>query len=314
MKALVTGGNGFVGQSVVWELAKRDDIDEVISIGNSDKDYYEIEQIFQNGQMHIFKIMNYKCDITKPAIQSLIIDTKPDIIFHLAANPNTKEDKENPTKITETNVVGTHRILSACKPGTRFVFASSVVVYGNQGKYGVTEQRILTPNSAYGASKVAGEALVNAYNEQGKISGLNLRLVGQVGVYSTHGVVKDIVAKLRSNSEFLELLGDKPGSTKHFMLVQDTAKTMIEFGLNFNICGNVNISTDDVLSTEQLANIIMDELGIKKEIKWLGEQANWCGDNKIVNVSNNTAKALGMNLRFWRSEDAVRHVIREMRR
>jgi len=308
MKALVTGATGFLGRHLVRRLMREHEITHIVGTSRSAKNYI--------GDIPLDDPFGYRevcCDVTNEnEVAQLMLLYKPDIVFHMAANPIVKEDRARPTEISRTNILATHILLAYAQPLSRFVFASSATVYGNDAFDWAHEAMPANPNAVYGATKAASEALVNAYHHLGRVSGLSLRYVANVGEGATHGVVKDIIAKLKGDNPYLELLGDRPGSTKHYVHVSDTVEATVLLGLTPGLSGAVNVANDDQLNIEELAQVIMDTLGIHKPLKWLGEGANWKGDNRVVRVDNSLAKRWGWRPLFPRSADAVAHAVCEI--
>jgi UDP-glucose 4-epimerase len=241
--------------------------------------------------------------------QIMLRKHNPDVIFHLAANPNTKAAGEAPW---HTNVHGTFNLLAGAPRGCRFVLASSATVYGNDAGFRRSvEDHPVNPNSIYGASKVAAEALVQASTHLGGVRGLILRYVANVGGGATHGLLPDVVRKLKGGYAKLELFGNEPGSTKPFMHVSDTVAATVS--LAFSDAGGVwNIAGDNSASVLQVAEVTMQALGITKEILWLGLGSVWAGDNPIVRVSNCKLLRNGFSPKYRSSLEAIRQAAREL--
>lgn len=296
-RVMVTGASGFIGKHVVQHF-----ISQGVDVVEWNRD--------ESGDLSNW---NY--------VSRGVKDIAPDAIIHLAANPIVKfDEKAPPAWLINDNILSTQNLLVAAPENCIFVNASSATVYGEcvSHRADVREEKDPpVPNSVYGATKLASEALVCAHTAIGRVRGVNLRLVANVGAGATHGVVKDLIEKLRSSNPNLELLGEYPGSTKPFIHVDDTAKA---FFLAANdkrwdcqpLRAAVNISSKTTISVEQLAFIIMDEINISKPLVWLGEKANWKGDNRRVHVSNNIAMGLGWNPKYPDSESAVRRAVKDI--
>jgi UDP-glucose 4-epimerase len=306
---LVTGAHGFLGQHLVQALFDAG-IPNVVTIN---RNLHEPNWKYSTDQ----QLSAFIGNLTDSQFVHRAVAFGGDIqvIFHLAANPIVKLDEGDQSQITKDNILATHNLLAAAPKGCKFVFASSATVYGsslNTGGAFVSEITPTRPNSVYGATKLAAEALVNAYTALGRVKGVNLRLVANVGSGATHGLMKDIIAKLHSDAPGLELLGDAPGSTKPFLHVKDTCDAFIRAAFDPRWCSQevVNISPTTVLTVEEFANIVMDETGIHKPIKWLGEGANWKGDNRLVKLSADRATWNGWHPRS--SEAAVRQAVKDI--
>lgn len=311
MRALITGSRGFLGQHLVRELLQRPEVTSIIGVCRSNKKTpcHHRDKVQDREYREVF------CDIEDECQVGMMMHSyQPDIIFHLAANPLVALREEDPLGkgLWRTNVDGTHNLLVHAPPNSRFVLASSAAIYGDLGKfYRCWELEMPRPSSLYGASKLSAEGLVHAYNDLGKIRGVILRYVANVGIGSTHGIVHDFIRKLRAGYKYLEVIGDAPGSTKPYVYVKDTVKATVLLG--FSSLGGVwNVSTDNSISVEEVAVATMQAIGIDKPIKWLGQEANWPGDNRMVSVSNIKLKKLGWKPRFSLSTEAVRNAVREV--
>jgi UDP-glucose 4-epimerase len=314
LRALVTGAAGFIGRHLVRRLLCHDEVTAVIE---TSRNLAECPCALRNvGRIQHVQTF---CDVADDrSVKNVFERYDPTHVFHLGGVSIVKQGAD-PTLVTRTNVLGTHNLLTACRPGTRFVLASSATIYGDAvagdaGDAGDSvafdETCLPAPTSAYGASKVAAEALVGAYHALGAVRGVSLRLVACAGPLSTHGVVHDLLRKLKSSSPELEIIGEPPGSTKPIMHVDDAVSAFIHFGMGAGYAGPINVCPDDSITVEKIAKALMEETGVQKPVKWLGWGANWAGDNVVLRTSNQRARGFHWEPKFPKSEDAVREVAR----
>ncbi|MHB8719354.1 MAG: NAD-dependent epimerase/dehydratase family protein [Candidatus Dormibacteria bacterium] len=149
MRALVTGGAGFIGSTLV---------DALLALGHEvsvvdDLSRGRREQI--PASAHAFQL-----DITDPALTALISETRPEVVFHQAAQIDVRRSVEDPQLDARINVLGTLNVLLACARSRvrRVVFASSGgAVYGDTAVLPTREEHPCSPASPYGAAKLAGE-------------------------------------------------------------------------------------------------------------------------------------------------------------
>lgn len=309
MRALVTGSRGFIGCHLIKALTSDDRFIAVAGVSRQGGECLQLLPKLNKGYGE------FNCDIkSELEVAALMHHFRPDIVFHLAAIPIVKPNDIDPTAISEVNILGTHRLLHYAPLNCKFVLASSATVYGDQGKDTLCNEDLITkPTSVYGSTKVAAEALLQAYCSLGKIKGVCLRYVANVGKGATHGVIKDIITKLRSDTYTLDLLGDSPGSIKPYTHVYDTVSATILAAFCENDCHTVyNIAVHNILCVADLANIAMQVTGIKKKVKWLGIGANWLGDNRIVRVDATRIHRLGWKPTYDCSEKAVEAAVKEM--
>ena len=171
MKILITGGAGFIGSAVV-----RHAIATGHSVVNVDKLTYaacldNVASIADN-ENYVF----FRADICdRSAMDSVLKNTKPDAIMHLAAESHVDRSIDGPGAFIQTNVTGTYTLLEAArsywsaqgKPDTfRFHHISTDEVYGSLGATGMfTEDTPYDPRLPYSASKAASDHLVRAWAE-----------------------------------------------------------------------------------------------------------------------------------------------------
>ncbi len=264
-RILITGGNGFLGQSILSRLLKSGK-DEIYTMSRSDFKY----QFHRKGDL---------LDIKR--LREILDEVRPDVVYHIAANPNTKPDDLNPSAIIRDNVEGTNNLLHCLKDRPKVVFASSVTVFGvfNKGlpcAYASSSN----PISVYSTTKLACENLINTYSRQDKIDGYSIRIPALTGVKATHGLVKDLIRKVESNDKVLNLIGNDPGTIKPFCHVDEIAKIFCDVGRKFEVTDYnrmIIVGNNDSMSVKDIAEIVMTELGKKKEIVWSGQ--TWPGDN-----------------------------------
>lgn len=117
-----------------------------------------------------------------PSIYSAVRDCQPDEVYHLAAQSYVSYSFDDEFSTFNTNINGTHYILSACKelaPDCRIYFAGTSEMFGRPESYPQNEETSLSPTTAYGISKVAGFHLVRNYRE-------NYRLFACSGILYNH--------------------------------------------------------------------------------------------------------------------------------
>lgn len=296
MKVLVTGGTGFIGSHLIKALKDQHQV-YTISRKVHPPNLIDVKVLKGNlcNEMFMRYVMNY---------------VNPDLIFHLAANPNVKLDDLRPTSIIYDNVVSTQNICHYAPKNCRILYASSVVAYGDNS-FKMDETLTCRPTSVYGATKLASEGIIHAYHSQGHIRGTSLRLCATVGAGLTHGIIYDFIRKLRSDSDYLEVIGDFPGSQKPFAHVDDVVSAFLLMA-NEDVDSVYNVVPDNMCTVNEVAHAVMDALDIQKEIKWLGSGANWAGDNKKLWCDNNRIKYRGWIPKFLDSREAIKQAVKDV--
>ncbi len=215
MKILVTGGAGFIGSHLVDELI-RSDHHVVVYDDFSTGFKRHLEQSMNSGRAEIVQ-----ADILDGERLARAMDGTT-TVFHLAANADVRGGKADRKIDLKQNIIGTHKVMEAMvKSGAKnIVFTSSATVYGEPDCFPTPEDYAPLQTSLYGASKLAAEAMIQAYSEYFGITSHIFRFVSWIGERYSHGVVFDFINKLRSNPEQLEILGDG-NQKKSYLHVED---------------------------------------------------------------------------------------------
>src|SRR5260370_5500176 len=176
MRAVVTGGAGFIGSHVVAGLVARGDEVHVLD----DLSKGKRENVGPGATLHV-------ADIRQP--DEVVDAVRPEAVVHLAAQADGRVSVERPDFDADVNVLGTVRILEAARRhGARIVFASS----GGAG-YGecdgpAPEDAPLRPLAPYGTSKVCGEEYLATWNRLYGTTHISLRLGNVYGPrHASHG-------------------------------------------------------------------------------------------------------------------------------
>ena len=173
MKALVTGGAGFIGSNLVDALLERGD--EVVVIDNISTGRREnLDSALARG------VRLVEADIRdEEAVQSLMSDFRPDVVYHLAAQIDVRVSTARPAFDTEVNVVGTINLLDAARDAGvgRFVYTSTGgAIYGEADVLPTPEDAPINPEAPYGQGKYAAEGYCALYTRLHGLSTVSVRL------------------------------------------------------------------------------------------------------------------------------------------
>lgn len=175
---LVTGAAGFIGFYLSKKLLDQGCI--VIGIDNLN-DYYDVN--LKHTRLDLLKSYDkftfIKADISdKEMVNKLFEDHKPNIVVNLAAQAGVRYSIENPDVYIQSNIVGFHNILEACRyyPVDHLVYASSSSVYGSNKKVPFEETDFVDhPVSLYASTKKSNELMAHTYSHLYKIPTTGLR-------------------------------------------------------------------------------------------------------------------------------------------
>ncbi len=305
MRTLVTGGAGFIGSHLVDELVRRDN--QVIVYDNLSTGFRRhLETLLSDNRITLVEGELLDEDCLKAAMRGV------DSVFHLAANADVRGGKSNTRVDLEQNIIGTHRVLEAMRinGASRIVFTSSATVYGEPDVFPTPESYAALQTSVYGASKLAAEAMIQAYCEYFGIKSFSFRFVSWIGERYSHGVVFDFIRKLQKNPTELEILGDG-NQKKSYLHVEDGVKAIFMAMENMPDLKNVvNLGHSDYLNVVDLADIVVQEMGLKKvDYRFTGGVRGWLGDSPFVHLDISKIRSAGFEPQVS-IEDGIRRTVR----
>jgi UDP-glucose 4-epimerase len=246
VRAVVTGGAGFIGSHIVDALVARGDevhvLDNLVT-GNR-------ENVPDEARLH-------EGDIGSDSA-ALFDEVRPDACFHYAAQANVRVSVDRPDYDADVNVVGTVRVLEAArKHGTKVVFASTGgAIYGECDRP-AAEDAARRPISPYGTAKLAGEEYIQMYNRLYGASHVVLRYGNVYGPrqdpHGEAGVVAIFTSRLR-DGERPRIFGDGT-QTRDYVFVADGVEAALAAlrhdGGTFNIATGKETSVVELLARIQ---------------------------------------------------------------
>ena len=254
---VVTGGAGFIGSHIAWELAKDN---EVVVIDNL---YTGKEENVPPGAKLIrADIRDYQ------RIAELI--SSADYVFHEAAQVSVVESIHDPLFTEEVNVLGTLNILKALLEGHgKLIFASSAAVYGDNQNLPLKETERPRPLSPYGVTKATGEEYLRVYHELYGLPVVALRYFNVFGprqsVNQYAGVISIFINRALKN-EPLVIFGDGK-QMRDFIYVKDVVKANLLAAESRRANGKVfNVATGKQTSILELAMKIIEITGATSSI------------------------------------------------
>lgn len=310
-RILVTGGAGFIGSHLV-DLLVQNELDVIIFDNLSAGNLKNLKQSMSAPNCCFIEGDLKNAESVRKALQ------KVELVYHFAANPEVRE--VDPTLHFRENQVATFTLLESMREiGTRtIVFASTSTIYGEASTQPTPENYgPLFPISTYGASKLACEAMISSYAYTYGLRGLILRLGNVVGARSNHGVISDFLKKLKQHPDSLEVLGDGTQS-KSYIHISDCISAIELVVGNFlksdKRVDAYNVSSADRVSVRRIAEIVLEEASVNRQIRTTGGVdggRGWMGDVKLMELSNQRLQALGWKERYS-SETAIKQATREL--
>ena len=253
MRAIVTGGAGFIGSNLVDALLARGDEVHVLD----DLSKGKRENVSAGAELHV-------ADIRDP--DGVFDAVRPEAVLHLAAQADVRVSVERPDFDADVNVVGTVRILEAARRhGAKIVFTSS----GGAG-YGecdgpAPETAPMQPLAPYGVSKLAGETYLSSYNRLYGSAHVTLRLGNVYGPrqepHGEAGVVAIFMGLFREGGT-PQIYGDG-SQTRDYVYVGDVARAALA-ALDHD-GGVFNVGTGIETSVLELVDAIRAASGIDRE-------------------------------------------------
>ncbi|MDN4073660.1 NAD-dependent epimerase/dehydratase family protein [Fictibacillus terranigra] len=217
MKAIVTGGAGFIGSHLVVELIEKGH--EVHILDNLVSGH--LKNVHPSAVVHIE-------DIQSNEAKQVIIKEQPDVVFHLAAQADVGKSILEPRMDASVNINGTINILEACHEASvkKIIFASTSAVYGDVKAKLAPENIATVPISYYGLSKLSAEGYIRLFYQ---LYALPFTILRYGNVYGPRqlpkgegGVIAIFLDRIKKG-QALTIFGDGQ-QTRDFIHVKDVVR------------------------------------------------------------------------------------------
>jgi len=302
MKYFITGCAGFIGSNLT---------DRLLAAGHTVIGYDN----FSTGQEQFIALALQSSNFTLVRGDTLELDTMidamigTDFVFHLAANADVRSGIELPRKDLEQNTIATYNVLEAMRANSvrQIGFSSTGSVYGEATVFPTPEDAPFpVQTSLYGASKLAGEGLIQAYCEGYGFQGYIFRFVSILGERYSHGHVFDFYKKLIKNPHELHVLGDGHQS-KSYLYVQDCIDAMLHVIERVQDKVNIyNLGTDEYCEVNESIRWICTHLGLSPRRIYAGGERGWVGDNPFIFLNTARIRSLGWKPKLTIQEGIIR--------
>ena len=300
MRAFVTGGAGFIGSNLVDRLLAANH--SVVAFDNFSTGQDAFLETARSHPQFTF-VRGDTLDL--PALVEAMAGSE--MVFHLAANADVRFGVEHPRKDLDQNTIATFNVLEAMRAtgAQRIVFASTGSIYGEASVIPTPERAPFTvQTSLYGASKLAGEGLIQAYCEGFGFQSWIFRFVSILGERYTHGHVVDFYRSLRADPSRLRVLGNGR-QRKSYLYVQDCIDAiLVALDRATEKVNVLNLGTEECCEVNDSIEWIIRALGVSPILDYTGGDRGWIGDNPFIFLDTTRIRALG-----WKPKLTIREGI-----
>lgn len=298
-RALVTGGAGFIGSTLVDALLA-DGVEVTVL-----DDFRTGRREFLGSAESTGRVKVVEGDVLDPSALDEACGGC-DAVFHLQANADVRHGFETPQRDLEQNTIATSNVLEAMrKHDIEFIaFSSTGTVYGEPEVFPTPEDAPFpVQTSLYGASKLAGEGLIAAYCNGYGMTGVVFRFVSILGERYTHGHVIDFYRSLMVDAETLDVLGDGT-QEKSYLYVGDCVRAMLMASkAHWGDPGFFvyNLGHSETVTVDQSISNICSVLGCDPKLSYSGGPRGWIGDSPLIRLDTSRIESLG-----WKPELSIR--------
>ena len=287
LKALVTGGAGFIGSNLVRYLLEQQyhvlNLDALTYAGN----LASLADVENHAEYEFLEL-----DITdRSGVNAVFSNYRPDLVFHLAAESHVDRSIDSPHVFIETNVIGTLNLLQASlhhwehnldrQENFRFLHVSTDEVYGSLGPTGLfTEETRYDPRSPYSASKASSDHLVRAWHHTYGLPVVLTNCSNNYGPYQFPEKLIPVVILKCLNGQPIPIYG-KGENVRDWLFVTDHCSALEcvakqgQLGETYNVGGNNELRNIDLVN--RLCNIL-NELAPRSDGRSYAEQITFVAD------------------------------------
>lgn len=296
MKYFISGGAGFIGSHLASKLSDRGEVRCYDNLTSGRKE--NTSRLF-GGDI---------CDLEK--LTAAMVNY--DVVFHLAANTNTRAGLTDLKLDLFNGLIGTYNVLLAMKANKvkKLVFTSTCGTYGDSPTPAVEDQ-LPTPICPYADHKRNAEILIKDFCAKNGIQVWVFRFGNAIGRVMSNGVIRDLVRKLKEDKTKLDVLGSKKPS-RPFMSVEDCVDGVL-WGFDhsnephqvFNIAGSGSTNIG------KLVKMLLKEANLEIPVTFETNDRGWDGSAIEVEVNVDKIRKLGWEAKLS-SDAAVKKAIKEI--
>jgi UDP-glucose 4-epimerase len=305
VKYFVTGAAGFVGSNFVDRLLA--DGNEVVAWDNFSTGH---ERFLEQAKQHANFSLRTGDNLDLPNLTRAMQGSE--FVFHLAANADVRFGLQHPDKDVQQNTIATFNVLESMRANgiRKIAFSSTGSVYGEATIFPTREDAPFPiQTSLYGASKLAGEGLIQAYCEGFDFEGYIFRFVSILGERYTHGHVFDFYRQLLEHPDRLEVLGDGM-QRKSYLYIKDCIEAMLHVIAveRRSDCAQrvriYNLGAPEYCRVTDSIGWITGHLGLNPRLLFAGGDRGWIGDNPFIFLDTTRIQKTG-----WQAKLTIRDAV-----
>jgi UDP-glucose 4-epimerase len=303
---LIVGGAGFIGSHFCDRLLADPEIAAVTIYDNfSSGREWHYQHHLQDPRFRVVRGDVKELMRLKSAMEG------HDTVIHLASNPDIARAATEPDIDFREGTLLTNHVVEAMRVTgvSTILYASGSGIYGDLGEAEAHEDYgPIIPVSTYGASKLAGEALISSYSFMFGITGRAFRFGNVVGPHQTHGVGFDFLRQLLATPNRLRILGDGSQS-KSYIHVEDVMNAVLLAAEKTEAAFRAyNVATGDYITVREIAELAVEVMDLKPgevHFEFTGGNRGWKGDVPIVRLNTDRISSIGWTCRL-KTREALR--------
>ncbi len=309
MNVWVTGGAGFLGSHLVESLVARGDSVTVV-------DDFSTGEI-ANLDACAARVTVCRMNLLSAALRLELASARPDVIFHLAGDALVSRSVADPLGDCERNMLATLKLLEAVRTESsesKVLFASTGAVYGDNASKPFTENDTLAPISPYAVAKLASERYCFAYARTFGLRTCSLRLFSVYGPRQRKQVVYDLIRKLHTAGDEIEVYGDG-SQERDFSHAANIVDAFLVAAQTAPFQGEaINVAGDEIVTIRELIEQLCAAMGKWPRIRYTGhrrpgDSQRWIADTRMLRAMGFTPRVqLATGLR-----DTIDWYIRQLR-
>ena len=297
MRYFITGGAGFIGSNLV---------DRLLADGHAVTAYDNLStgqsRFLDQARKHAaFRLVEGDVLDERKLTDSV---KGHEFVFHFAANADVRFGTNHPRRDLEQNTIATYNVLEAMRAhGIKQIgFSSTGSIYGEHDVFPTPEDAPFpVQTSLYGASKLAGEGLIEAYASGFGFRGFIFRFVSILGERYSHGHVYDFYRSLQKDPTKIQVLGNGK-QRKSYLYVGDCVDAMLTVAAKAADPVNIyNLGTDEYTQVDDSLTWICERLGVSPARTYTGGERGWIGDSPFIFLDTKKVRSLG-----WKPKLTIR--------